>query len=86
VATSGAADIIRDGETGFRIEPGDSDAIAMRLVQLYRDRAFIEVLSKNATAMARCHHPSDVVDKIERCLYQAIRLHYDPSLSLALPC
>ena len=47
--TAGAAgEIIRDGETGYLIQPNDSSALASRLADLARDRGLLTRLSLEA--------------------------------------
>lgn len=44
----GAAEFVRDGENGFRVDPGDPAGLAARLVTLARDRRLLVTLSRAA--------------------------------------
>jgi glycosyltransferase involved in cell wall biosynthesis len=70
-ADSGAADVIRDGETGFRVPVGDPAAVARHLAALHADLDRLERLSAAATAFARRYHPDVVVGQLERELARA---------------
>jgi glycosyltransferase involved in cell wall biosynthesis len=49
--TAGAAgEIIRDGQTGYLIRPGEAETLAARLMLLARERALLTELSLNALA------------------------------------
>src|SRR5206468_1918872 len=49
-------EIVRHGETGFLVEPSDTEAIAERLVDLQRDRALGVRLGSAARRHAERHH------------------------------
>ncbi len=51
----GASEVIRDGENGFLIPPGDSAALAVILRRLARDRHQLEALSLAAARTFRSH-------------------------------
>ncbi|MEJ0036285.1 MAG: glycosyltransferase family 4 protein [Gammaproteobacteria bacterium] len=53
--THGPADIVRDGVDGFFVPIRDSEAIAARLEQLYRDPALREQMGRNAREQALRH-------------------------------
>ncbi len=50
--TGGLAEIVRDGETGYHVPPGDSKAIADRLLLLLRDRDLTERLGRRGREIA----------------------------------
>jgi glycosyltransferase involved in cell wall biosynthesis len=54
-AAGGAAEIIRDGENGFLIPPGDSMALAGRLRRLAGDRSLLAAMSMAAISTFRSH-------------------------------
>lgn len=64
--TGGLPEVIREGETGFLVTPGDVDALRDRLAQLLNDRALARRLGANAR--------QDVLERFtwskvaERCL------------------
>ena len=45
---TGAEDLFTDGEEGFIIAPGDSEALGERLVRLFHDRDLIETMGEKA--------------------------------------
>ncbi|HEY6420951.1 MAG TPA: glycosyltransferase family 4 protein [Candidatus Binataceae bacterium] len=47
---TGAAELIRDGENGYLVPPGDSSALADRILHLHRNPALLPVIG----ARARC--------------------------------
>ncbi|RAH99415.1 glycosyl transferase [Acuticoccus sediminis] len=48
----GVVDIVRDGETGILVDPGDPDAIAGAVLSLLDDPARLAAMSRNAAAFA----------------------------------
>jgi glycosyltransferase involved in cell wall biosynthesis len=54
-AVGGIPELIRDGETGWLIPPGDAAAIAERLPRLLEDQAGLQVMGERAAAYAREH-------------------------------
>jgi glycosyltransferase involved in cell wall biosynthesis len=53
--THGPGDVMRDGIDGFFVPVRDPEAIALRLEQLYRDRALREQMGRNAREQALRH-------------------------------
>jgi glycosyltransferase involved in cell wall biosynthesis len=49
----GASEVCRDGETGFLIHPGDTDALVARLTQLAKDKPLRERLGKTGQEFVR---------------------------------
>jgi glycosyltransferase involved in cell wall biosynthesis len=48
----GPDEIVEEGKTGFLIEPGDSQALAHRILHLIDDRALCQTMGRNARAAA----------------------------------
>lgn len=61
----GSAEVLRDGETGFRFAPGDHEALGQRLVQLANDRALLERLSAGALQAVLPFEYERVLDRTE---------------------
>lgn len=72
-ADSGAAEVIRHEETGFRIAIDDVESMARHLGQLARDRLLWEHLSKNAMDSAKRFHPDRILDVLETALHDTVR-------------
>lgn len=55
VATNvgGPTEVVREGDTGFLVPPGDADALAGAMIKVLRDRELAERLGANAYAIAR---------------------------------
>ena len=51
--TGGLAEIVIEGETGFRIPPGDAPALAAALIRLLSNRALAEAMGRKARLSAR---------------------------------
>lgn len=54
-ASGGLAEIVRDGETGFLVPPGDAGALARALLPLLRDRARAERMGAAGRVVAETH-------------------------------
>lgn len=52
IATTACAEVVRDGETGFRVPPRDPDAIARHLMRLHQERELLEAMSAAAQESA----------------------------------
>jgi glycosyltransferase involved in cell wall biosynthesis len=62
----GLPEIVRDGETGFLVEPGDVDALRDRLAAVLADPALAARLGRNARELALAHFTWRAC--AERCL------------------
>jgi glycosyltransferase involved in cell wall biosynthesis len=49
----GPTEVVREGETGFLVAPGDASALADAIIRVLRDRGLAERLGRNAYAIAR---------------------------------
>ena len=64
--TGSMPEMIREGETGWLVEPGDSDALANRLMELLSDPAKTRSMGERGYATARAYWRWDAV--VERML------------------
>ncbi|HWO41241.1 MAG TPA: glycosyltransferase family 4 protein [Candidatus Eisenbacteria bacterium] len=70
--SGGLAEIVRDGETGFLVPPGDIEALAGRLTQILQDRALTQRLGDAGRKTAlRDFNESRYVDNFLR-LYERV--------------
>lgn len=65
---TGAADLVRDGQNGYVIAPGDQDALRERLAHLARHPDLLPVMGRAARESAR------------QLTFEAFRQHYVPRL------
>jgi glycosyltransferase involved in cell wall biosynthesis len=72
-ADSGAAEVIRHGETGFRIAINDQEAIGRHLGELAADRGLWERMSAKALESAKRFHPERILDTLEAALYDVVQ-------------
>jgi len=54
-AAGGVPELIRDGETGFLVPPGDAAGLAARLIPLLQDPTLRQAVGRRAQAWARGH-------------------------------
>jgi glycosyltransferase involved in cell wall biosynthesis len=72
-ASGGLPEVVRDGQTGFLVPPGDADALAEALLVFLRDRALAEQMGKAGREVALAHFREETyIDKAVQ-LYQALR-------------
>lgn len=69
----GPAEIVRDGEDGMLVPPGDVDALASAMVRLASDREARGRLAENGRWSARRYELTHVVGQIEDVLLAATR-------------
>jgi glycosyltransferase involved in cell wall biosynthesis len=62
-------EVVRDGVTGFLVEPGDREALARRILELLRDPALRERIGEAARAFIREHHDLSVQAERLEALY-----------------
>ncbi|MEP6977906.1 MAG: glycosyltransferase family 4 protein [Thermoleophilia bacterium] len=68
----GIPDVVRDGEDGFLVAPGDVDALADRLAQLATDEKLRERMGESARARVRERYSVErMVDDVDR-LYRSL--------------
>jgi glycosyltransferase involved in cell wall biosynthesis len=71
-SSGGLVDIVRDGETGFRIPPDDASALAEALLRLVRDRELAEQMGRAGREVALAHFSeATFVDRFVE-LYQTL--------------
>jgi glycosyltransferase involved in cell wall biosynthesis len=71
-ATDGVVDVLRDGENGFLVEPGDVDALAERLVRLLGDEALRRRLGEAAAASIGPEFDIDGMVRAQETLYEEL--------------
>ena len=69
----GPTEIVRDGIDGFLVSPYDVERRADILAELFRDRARLELLGRNARERACGAFSADRMTREFRCLYQSLR-------------
>lgn len=57
-AVDGIPDVVRDGETGLLVQPGDAERLAHNILRLRKDRTFYNYLSNNGREEAERHSSS----------------------------
>ena len=78
----GQSDLVRDGETGHLVPPGDVDALAERLLAVLGDRRRAEELGDTGRRVAADEYAWDpVVDRLLEAYATAIDRHGDRSRS-----
>lgn len=72
-ADSGAAEVIINGDTGFRVPVNDPTAMAARMLELAESPERWQRMSAMALQSACRFHPDGVLDRLERVLEAAVR-------------
>jgi glycosyltransferase involved in cell wall biosynthesis len=68
----GIPEMVRDGETGFLVEPGDPARMAERMADLAGDRELVEKLGRNARSRVENEFSADIhYDKL-MALYERV--------------
>lgn len=76
----GIPHIVKDGETGFLVEPRDAKALADKMMMLLDDRELRMKMGKRGREEAmRCFHPQ-IVAKKTRDIYEQILSEWHPTL------
>lgn len=68
----GIIDLVRNGENGILIPPGDSDALGEAILQLLKDKNLSEKLGKNGKAMVYPEFDASVMVKEIDDLYESL--------------
>jgi glycosyltransferase involved in cell wall biosynthesis len=71
--TGGVAEVVRDGENGLVVEPGDVDALAEAIERFVGDAELAERLRANAALSVADYAADRVYAKLERILTEAAR-------------
>ena len=69
----GVAEVVRDGENGLLVEPGDVDALAAAIDRFFADAELAERLRANAAASVADYAPERVYGRLEEILLRAAR-------------
>jgi len=71
--SGGLAELVQDGDTGFLVPPGDSEALATRLLQVLHSRDVAEHIGQAGRTMAlACLSERTVVDRFVEVYQQLI--------------
>lgn len=71
-ATDGVTDMIRNGENGFMVEPGDHAALAARVTALLKDEALRKALAAAAAASVGPEFDIDGMVRSQEALYERL--------------
>jgi glycosyltransferase involved in cell wall biosynthesis len=77
-AHSGSAEVIIPGESGFRIEKDDHEAMGRYLAQFHFERNLLDQFSTNAPKTIQRFAPNNVLDILESELYRVLKNHPKP--------
>jgi glycosyltransferase involved in cell wall biosynthesis len=69
--TGGVAEVVRDGENGLIVEPGDVDALADAIKRFFADAELQARLRANAAASIAAYAPGEIYGRLERILVGA---------------
>ena len=70
-AVGGVTEIVRDGENGLLVPPGDADALAAAIERYLSDAALRERLTAAAASSVDRFAPASIYDELERILERA---------------
>ena len=71
----GIIDLVRNGENGILVPPGDSDALGEAILQLLKDKNLSEKLGKNGKAMVYPEFDASVMVKQIDDLYESLLIN-----------
>lgn len=66
-------DLVKNGENGYVVKPGDEKMLADRILKIMNDGVLMEKMGNNSRKMALTHEVSDMVRKLSR-LYDEVLL------------
>jgi glycosyltransferase involved in cell wall biosynthesis len=69
--TGGVAEVVRDGENGLVVEPGDVDALADAIARFFADAELQARLRLNAADSVAAYAPGEIYGRLERILVGA---------------
>lgn len=69
--TGGVAEVIRDGENGLVVEPGDVDALTEAITRYFADAGLQARLRANAVPSVAAYAPDEIYGRLERILVDA---------------
>jgi glycosyltransferase involved in cell wall biosynthesis len=71
--TGGVAEVVRDGENGLVVEPGDVEALTHAIERFFADDGLAGRLRANAAASVAEYAPESVYGRLEEILAEAVR-------------
>jgi glycosyltransferase involved in cell wall biosynthesis len=69
--SGGVAEVVRDGENGLVVEPGDLDALTASIRRYFDDEALRQALRANAAGSVAEYGAESVYERLERILVEA---------------
>ena len=69
--TGGVAEVVRDGENGLIVEPGDVDALTEAITRFFADADLQARLRANAVPSVAAYAPDEIYGRLERILEAA---------------
>ena len=69
--TGGVAEVVRDGENGLVVEPGDADDLAAAVRRYFSEDGLADALRSRAAASVEAYAPDAVYGRLERILRDA---------------
>ena len=77
----GPEDIIKDGENGFLVDVGNTQAMAHKITLLYKDEQLRKRICDNAMKTVQQYSWSNAAEKLEKLLYLIYETHFKKSNS-----
>jgi glycosyltransferase involved in cell wall biosynthesis len=69
--TGGVGEVVRDGENGLVVEPGDLDGLTQAIERFFADPALVERLRRNAADSVADYAPESIYGRLEEILAEA---------------
>jgi glycosyltransferase involved in cell wall biosynthesis len=76
---SGLQDVVKDGETGLLVPPGDSQAIAAAVIRCLTDPALAAAIAAHGRRAAESYGIAPMIAKIEQTYRDALAARFGPA-------